>query len=147
MDEIALPDAIEPTEWYVVFHMRTPLRWLRWLALGRFKHVSAFAYCPGFKAWLVYDTQLNGTRLMLLAHPAAKAALIKYTEGCEIVHMPRQRQRIAWPSRLGFFCTPAIIHLLAVRCRVWRPDALYRHLLQNGGKRLAGGHSPVTDRS
>ena len=135
MDEIHLPDAIEPTEWNVVFHTKTPWWWLRWV--GKFKHVSAFAYCPGFRAWLVYDTQLSGTRLMLLANgDKARTTLKRYTADCEIVTIARQGQRPYWSSRLGFYCCPAIKHLLGVRCHAFTPDALYRQLLQNGGTRV-----------
>lgn len=147
MDEIHLPDAIEPTEWNVVFHKTTRWRWLRWLACGRFKHVSAFAYCPGFRAWLVYDTQLSGTRLMLLANgDKARATLKRYTADCEIVTIARQHQRPHWSSRIGFYCVPATKHLLGVRCAAMRPDALYRHLIQIGGTRLHDtGHAPNPD--
>jgi hypothetical protein len=119
------------------------------LACGRFKHVSAFAYCPGFRAWLVYDTQLSGTRLMLLAAgPTAKATLLKYMADCEVVMFTRQHQPMSWSSRIGFYCVPAIKHLLGVRCARMTPSGLYRHLMQNGGTRLDDTiHAPNPHRS
>lgn len=139
MNEVLLPAAIEPDEWFVVFHTKATTRLLSWLALGRFKHVSAFAYYPGFKAWLLYDVQLTGTRLILLAHgDEAKATIAAITAGCTIVKVRRQLTSYRWHSRLGFYCVPAVKHLLGVRCATMRPDGLYRHLLRDGGIRIDG---------
>lgn len=136
MNDVTLPCAIEPDEWFVVFHPHAINRWLSLLACGHFKHVSAFAYCPGIKAWLLYDAQWSGLRLILFPHATAAAALVKYTAGCAIVKAPRRSRPMGLVSRLGFFCVPAVKHLLGVRCPIMRPDALYRHLLRNGGTRI-----------
>jgi hypothetical protein len=150
MDAIRLPHAIEPDEWFVVFHRQTPSRLLSLIALGRFKHVSAFAYCPGFKLWLLYDTSLYGTRLILLPHgETAKAALVKYTAGCAIVKIAARRVHMGTSSRLAFYCVPAVKHLIGLRCVAMRPDALYRQILRSGGVPIHGcdqpraGHHPA----
>lgn len=136
MDPVTLPDAIEPTDWFVVFHPSASTRWLSWLAMGHFKHVSAFAYVPGFKAWLLYDVARAGTRLMLLsANDHGRAELLRYTRGCQIVKMER-REKVTL-GRFGFFCTTSICHLLGLTC-VARPDALWRLCLRNGGVPLDG---------
>jgi hypothetical protein len=139
MNTIELPDAIEPLEWFVVFHRQAPTRLLSLLAFGEFKHVSAFAYVPGFKAWLVYDAQLAGTRLFLLPHrDTSKAVLIRFMDNCAVLKIAKQwnSHAMPWSSRLGFYCVPAVIHLLGLRCVAVRPDALYRHILRNGGIRV-----------
>ena len=142
MDEIALPDAVEPNEWFVVFHPKGMSRWLAMLACGHFKHVSAFAYCPGFKAWLVYDAQWSGLRLMLFAHgPGAKTAIARHIDGCTVLKFTRTGTPMALSSRLGFTCVSAVKHLLGVRCGFWRPDALYAHLLRNGAIPLDERHA------
>jgi len=143
MEAIDLPNAIEPTEWFVVFHPETKMRWLALLAFGRFKHVSAFAYCPGFKAWLLYDTQWGGTRLILFPAATAKATLMQYTAGCAVVKIARALQPMGPTGRVGFNCVTAIRHLLGVRCAMYRPDALYRYILQHGGQRIDEGKHPV----
>lgn len=139
MDPATSPDGFEPTEYFVVFHPTATTRWLSWLAMGHFKHVSAFAYIPGFKAWLIYDVACAGTRLLLLpADDSGKAELVRYTHGCAIVKM-RRRSGGSLPH-VGFFCTTAICHLLGLTC-VARPDALWRLCLRNGGVPL-GQHEP-----
>ena len=140
MDEITLPDAIEPNEWFIVFHPKARTRWISWLACGKFKHVSAFAYCPGFRVWLIYDAQWSGMRLFLVSAAAAKAMLGKYTACCAIVKFTPWRHPMPLTSRLAYYCVPAIKHLLGVRCASWRPDGLYVHLLRNGGQLIDGRH-------
>jgi hypothetical protein len=137
MDENALPDAVEPTEWYVIFRRKVAVPWLRWFALGEFKHVSAMTYCAGFKAWLVYDTQLRGTRIFLVAHghngAVIKPFFTEYTRDCAIVKIARGDAYMGLSSRWGLYCVNEIKHLVGVRCASIRPDALYRALLRNGG--------------
>jgi hypothetical protein len=143
MDEINIPDAIEPTEWFVVFHPTAMNRILGWLALGKYKHVSAFAYCPSYKAWLLYDAQWGGTRLIMFSHATAKTALVNYLRGCIVVKMQRGLQPMGWTGRIAFYCVPAIRHLLSVRCACLRPDALLHYLLKNGGLRVDEGIQPT----
>ena len=152
MDEIHLTDADEPTEWFVIFHRKVAVPWLAWLALGEFKHVSAMAYCAAFKAWLVYDTQLSGTRIFLIPHgykgATVKPFFIERTRDCAVVKIARGSVPMGLSSRLGFYCVPAIKHLVGVRCAAVRPDALYRHLIHNGGTLLdERRHADTSDRS
>lgn len=148
MNPVDLIDALEPDQWFVVFHRDSAAspRWISFLAMGEFKHVSAFAYCAGFKLWLIYDTQLNGTRLRLLPHgDPAIARLTEYMRGCAVIKIDRKFDPVSWTSRLGFYCVPAMKHLLGVHCASMRPDGLYRALLRNGGVLLnATGKSPAT---
>lgn len=143
MDTIPSPDGFEPAEWWVVFHPTASSRWLSWIAMGHFKHVSAFAYIPGFKAWLLYDVARAGTRLMLLpADDNGKAELVRYTRGCEIVKMTRRPGASIW--RFGFFCTTSICHLLGLKC-VAAPDSLWRLCLRNGGQPIGRQRSTDAD--
>src|ERR1700694_4615256 len=138
----------EPDEWFVVFHTKTSGRWLRILACGRFKHVSAFAYCAGFNAWLLYDTQLSGTRLMLLNHgDVAKGMIAAYAEDCVIVKITKRPllKRLGLSSRLFFYCVPSIKSLIGVRCAAIFPDALYRHIIRSGGIVIDGNAKTAAD--
>jgi hypothetical protein len=138
MDEINLPEAIEPDEWYVIFHRKVAVRWLSWLAFGEFKHVSAMAYCPGFKAWLVYDTQLRGTRIFLVAHgrdgETIKPFFIERTRDCAVVKIARGHAHMGLSSRWGLYCVPVIKHLIGLRSAALRPDKLYKDCIKAGGE-------------
>ena len=133
MDSYELPDLIEPTYWNVVFHP-TAGRLAR-VVLGRFAHVSAFTYVPGFNAWIMYDCQWGGVRIGLI--PRVNV-LVAYTRDCTVVKFDRVYKPFAIWSRFGFYCVPAIKQLLGLSCVAATPDALYRHLIANGGELISG---------
>jgi hypothetical protein len=144
VNEVTLPSAIEPTEWFVVFHVKSITRWLGWLAVGRYKHVSAFSYCVGVKLWLLYDVQWSGTRVMLLD----KSAVMAWTEGCTLVQIARTGERMRGSSRVGLTCVNAVKHLIGLRCVAVTPDQLYRHILRNGGTVISERYpAPASGRS
>ena len=133
MDTIELPDAIEPIHWNVVFHPSESRAARFWL--GRFQHVSAFTYVPGVGAWIMFDCQWGGVRIALI--PRINV-LVAYTRGCAIVKFDRRYQPFALLSRFGFYCVPAIKQLLGLSCVAATPDALYCHLIANGGELISG---------
>ena len=135
--EQQMAQAIEPSEWFVVFHRRSTLRWLNWLVRGQFKHVSAFGYCAGFRCWLVYDVSWSGTRTPLLpANQLGKAAIMEWTRDCVVLKVTRGSAVPHLSSRLGFTCVNAVKHLLGLRCVAATPTQLYRYILRNGGLSL-----------
>ena len=133
MDTHILPDAIEPIYWNVVFHPSVTR--LDRLLLGRFRHVSAFTYIPGVGAWIMVDCQWGGMRIAFIPR---LAVLVAYTRGCAVVKFDRRYERFALASRFGFYCVPAIKQLLGLSCVAATPDALYRHLIKNGGELISG---------
>lgn len=137
MDAARLTGAFEPSRWNLVFHMKTKLWWLQWL--GRFKHVSAFAYIPRVKLWVIYDVQITGTRLMFFPHDEWIGGVVQdWTRNSEILVIDRRvdgKNKIA--TRFFFFCGPAIKHLIGLRGRALRPDAIYREVVKAGGMAIA----------
>lgn len=140
-DTVELPSAIEPSEWFVVFHRKGVGRIISALAVGEFKHVSAFGYCAGYKAWLVYDVQWRGTRVFL----ADKATIMALTDGCNVLKVPRSDRRMGMSSRAGLYCVSAVKHLLGLRCVAATPSQLYRFLLSHGGVPIHGAGQPARD--
>lgn len=137
------PTAIEPDVWFVVFHTHAATPWLDRLPIGRFKHVSAFAYVHGGKGWLICDVQLEAFRQIFLPDsPAALDYLATMTEGCAVLHMRRQGASKVW-FRFGFWCVPAIKHLLGLRSGALLPDALFRSCLRAGAK-IIHDTSPIS---
>jgi hypothetical protein len=136
MDSHELPAAIEPDYWNIVFHPSETR--LKRIFLGRFQHVSAFTYVPGFRAWLVYDVQWSGVRLALVSQPAAIEVFARFTKGCTIVKYYRSHQHLDLIGRIGFYCVPAIKQLLGLPCVAATPDGLYRHLIKHGGVLING---------
>lgn len=135
---VTMPVAVEPVLWNVVFHPEAATPWLNRLPIGKFKHVSAFTYLPGLKGWLIYDVQLSSTRMVVLPDLDASLDIIaRMTEGCEVIAMRRETAD-ASTGRLGFWCVPAIKHLLGLRSSALRPDSLRRDCLRNGGQLIHG---------
>lgn len=136
--------AIEPDRWNVLFHEKAKSRVLSWMAFGRFKHVSAFAYYAGFKCWLLYDARWSGLSLTLIEDESFKTIIRDYTENCTWVVFERTRAPLPIYARLGLYCVPAIKHLLSLRSCALRPDALYAHLMRHGGTVIPDGRRPGT---
>jgi hypothetical protein len=134
---VAKPTAVEPEAWFIVFHPVSATRWLNRLPM-RFRHVSAFAYVHAAGCWLIYDVQFWGTRHILLPdNPAALDFLADFTARCTVLHMRRPGPSRLW-FRVGFWCVPAIKHLLGLRSSALLPNGLYRSCLRAGAKVIHG---------
>lgn len=135
MNEHALPAAVEPVEWTLVFHRKASSRFFAWIALGRFKHVSAFAYLPGLKGWVVHDWQSGGLRVAVLPHNDEAPRLLTAMFGGPDTEWVETRRRPQPATRTGFrlgTCVGAVKHLLNLKSKALRPDGLYRHLARHG---------------
>lgn len=125
---------IEPTRWTVVFHRNSEHLIFRLIALGHFKHVSALAWIPELGQWWIYDVGFRRTRLKVLEDGhAAQRIICAIIAGNATVTIDVRDDQLPW-LRLGMFCTTAVAHLLGIRTSALRPDALYRHLVANGGE-------------
>jgi len=134
MNPVELPVAVEPEEWTVVFHREASSRWFALIALGRFKHVSAFAYLPGLHGWVIHDWQHSGLRVAVLPHSDETCRLIASMFGGPSTEWVKVRRRPGPSSLSGFrlgSCVGAVKHLLGLRSLVLRPDGLYRHLMRD----------------
>lgn len=138
MNLIELPLYCEADHWIVVFNRETKSRWGR-LVRGRFKHVRAFAICPGIRVVLFYDMAVAGTTIGVCPLGPESARVIASWVGppgaselVEIKRLPRREAR--WP--LGLYCTSAIAHLLGLSLGAlppW-PDRLFDACLKAGGR-------------
>jgi hypothetical protein len=129
-----LPATVEPEEWTVVFHTKASSWWFNFIALGRFKHVSAFAYLPGLQGWVIHDWQHGGLRVAVLPHSDGACRLIRSMFGPDTKWV-EVRRRAGPASRFGFrlgSCVGAVKHLLGIPGHALRPDALYRYLVRHG---------------
>jgi hypothetical protein len=124
---------IEARRWTVVFHRKAENRFFDVIAMGEFKHVSAFAFIPELGIWILYDVGFRRTRIELLAETDhARTILANIVKGNAIVTIETSERALPL-MRLGMFCTTAVAHLIGVRSRALRPDRLFRHLVAAGG--------------
>jgi hypothetical protein len=124
---------IEPRRWTVVFHRRAENRFFGAIAMGHFKHVSAFAFVPDLGVWIIYDVGFRRARIELLAETDhAKTIMANIIKGNCFVTIETSQDNLPL-MRLGMFCTTAIAHLIGIRSSALRPDRLFRHLVAAGG--------------
>lgn len=123
-----------PPEWFVAFWEGDRRHWWWPLCRPGFRHVAAFAYCADQAVWLVYDVTLARTLIQVLS-PRQMDAWVDALPACRriVAYLPAQEPTP--PSlRLGFWCTPAVAHLVGVASRALRPEALYRDLIAQGAR-------------
>ena len=136
---------IEARRWTVVFHRKAENRVFGAIALGHFKHVSAFAFIPELGVWIIYDVGFRRTRIELLSETDhAKTILANIVKGNAIVTLEVSEDRLPL-MRWGLFCTTAVAHLVGLRCVALRPDALYRQMVKAGGVVVDDGSQETRD--
>lgn len=125
----------EPKDWFVVFQEYSPRRWIRWLARGRFKHVSVFGVVDRANSWVFYDFNLDRSRVYVVSNHEADIAIGHFIGDATVVRMARPIGREAEVNlRPGWWCVPAVAHILGLRSCALRPDALFRQCLAQGGE-------------
>jgi hypothetical protein len=139
----------EPPLWFLVFQRKARTRWLSFIAMGRFKHVLAFAWLPDAQCWLIYDVTLGRTKISLgRDEPATWAVIEGLRAGNVTLRIAGGVVRRRW-LRVGFWCVPAMAHLAGVGGCALRPDAFYRQCLRHGaeiegnGRDNNGGNWPT----
>lgn len=134
--------AIEPERWVLVFQRSTKVWWVRWLAWGRYKHVAAYAYLPGFKAWLIYDVSMVRTAIIVVPDgDEALGYLYELTRDADLMAFRRLSAPLR-PPVLGW-CVPSIARLIGLSGGALRPDTLWKHCLAAGGQPLEQQHAPI----
>lgn len=127
--------AIEPTRWILVFQRSSKIWWVRALAWGKYQHVAAYAYLPGFKAWLIYEVSMLRTSIVVVPDDDEGLGwLYELTKDSDLVAVQRQDGGPRAPL-LGW-CVPAIARLVGLRTFALRPDALFRACRAAGGDLL-----------
>ncbi|HZH50269.1 MAG TPA: hypothetical protein VEZ16_00155 [Microvirga sp.] len=139
--------AIEPTMWFLVFQDRARTWWLDLLALGRFKHVTAYGWVPDQGMWVFYDVSLGSTRIAILpAGTVAAQEEIMRLSGQGVTLAMKPRGKVSRWFRLGFWCVPAIAHLVGVPGCAVRPDGLFRQCLRHGAVEVDYGQHICAER-
>ena len=122
-----------PGAWYAAFFDGERPHWWWRLCRPGFRHVAAFGYCAEQGVWLLYDVTLKQTMIHALSSEQMDAWVDNLPAARRIVHFTPDAPEP--PSvRLGFWCTPAVAHLVGVRSRALRPQALYRDLVAQGAR-------------
>lgn len=123
----------EPRRWILAFARNSDTWWVRLLAFGRYKHVCAFGYVGEADTWVFYDVRLFKTHVIVARGAAAKRAMAVFAEDADLIGVEARAARgVRLP--LGFWCVPAIKHLIGLRSGALRPDRLYADCLRIGAE-------------
>ena len=79
----------------------------------------------------------------MLSHQEMINRFIKLTEIATVVKIDVNRSFMPFRARFGFYCVPAIKHLLGLKCVALTPDGLYRAVIKAGGT-IVGQQAPAT---
>ncbi|WP_374387093.1 hypothetical protein [Brevundimonas sp.] len=122
-----------PAGWYVAFFDGDRPKWWWRLCRPGFRHVCAFGFAAEECVWLVYDVTLKRTFVHALSPVAFDRWYAALPAHRTVLHyLPEKADPPAW--RFGFWCTIAVAHLLALRTRALRPQALYADLIAHGAR-------------
>lgn len=149
MNLIDLRDTpLEPQFWVLVFSRVAHQPWQRYCVPGRYKHVRAYAYLPATQTWLFYDVHLHRTQILVVPDcDAALGILALWQRDADLLRM-RRRDDARIFFRIGFWCVPAMKHLIGLRSGALRPDALWRDCVRAGAERIGSAAlRPASDQS
>lgn len=121
----------QPARWILAFQKSTESWWVRWLACGRYKHVSAFGYVADVDHWVFFDWRFRTIDFIVARGRYAEQLIEYYTRDADLLGMTPDKTGGAG-LRLGFWCVPAIKQLLGLRCSALRPDALWADCVRQG---------------
>ena len=124
----------EVTDWFVAFYPSCSNRWLDRLIPGRFKHVNAFGWSPAARTWVLYECGWNGTRIFVFPGGKDGEAVLQSFIGDAAVLKIARAAGHHMLMRVGFWCVPAVRHLLSVSGGALLPDGLWRDCLRAGAK-------------
>ena len=133
----------EPSSWLLVFHTKCRTPWVNRLVIGRYKHVSAVGWVANAQSWVFYDPTLQRTQILVLPDQLGIETYARLAVGNAVLQMPVLERRGS--ARLGFWCVPAIKHLVGLRSGALRPDVLWRDCLANGAKEICQDRRRAAD--
>jgi len=133
-DDTAGSGPLEPSRWYLVFSRDTDRRFLRWLAMGRYKHVSAVGFIPGEKLWIFVDPRIKRTVIEAVRDGKLAEARLALAFGSHDVLVLPANEPARFRLRAGLWCVPIVAHLVGVASCALRPDAFYRDCLAAGAE-------------
>lgn len=125
--------SVRPREWHVVFRRWSPVRAVRILAFGTYKHVACFGYVGDAKSWLFFEPSFDRVDLRVVPDADANGAIADVIDGATVVRMAAPTAAVAdW--RPVFLCTQAVARVVGLRSCALRPDALLRDCIRQGAE-------------
>lgn len=134
----------EPLSWLLVFTTTTSMKWVERLVPGKFKHVMAAGWVEASKVWIFYDVQFRRTSVLTMPEKEGLdyfGRIVARDPDHGILRVFAGNGTPAM-ARLGFWCVPAIKHLVGARSGALRPDRLWHDCLASGAETVHGFAEP-----
>lgn len=126
-----------PLVWQVCFIGNDRKRFWDLVLAPGYRHAFLLGYLPGRDLWLCYEVLFGRTEISVMS-PAVAAGIL----GLAV----RQGGVLSWPApgpqkpspfpRFGFWCVPAILHVLGLGCVAVTPRGLHDYLKRRGASPL-----------
>lgn len=118
-------------EWFVVFNGGPRHFWWDWLTRPGFRHVLAMRPV-GADAWILVNPSADRLHVQVVRGPTVDALIAEaHQDGGGILKF-QAIDADERTIRLGWWCVPAIKHLLGLPGCALRPIGLWRDLLRRG---------------
>lgn len=125
-----------PRVWQVCFvgtERRAPWDWF--LPAG-YRHAFLLGYLPDHELWLCYDVHCWGSEISVMSGARAGSLLTWATREGGVLNWPAAAVTPSWRLRFGFWCVPAIKHVLGLRCVAMTPRRLHDWMVRHGARPL-----------
>jgi len=108
-----------------------------WFCQRGFRHAFLLGYLPEHNLWLCYDVLFGKTEITVISEKRAGFLLGLATDQGAVLNWPAPTGPVyrRFP-RLGFWCIPAISHVLGLGCVAMTPKGLHDYLRRCGAKPL-----------
>lgn len=126
----------EPRVWQVCFAKRTRTWWADSFLPAGFRHVYLIGYVPEFDTYVMFDPASDGTQVSILSPGMAGRYLARAIDEGAVLNFAARTiyPRVRFWHRLGFWCVPAVKHILGLGCVAMTPHRLHSYLLTLGAQ-------------
>jgi hypothetical protein len=132
-----------PARWILAFQRTTKSRLVRLLACGTYQHVMAFGYVAEVDHWIFFDWKASLVDIMVARGDHATQLTDQYTRDADLLGM-EAKPSPGYGLRFGWWCVPAIRHLVGIGGGALRPDALWRDCIAQGADILSHDIRPAS---
>ena len=98
----------------------------------------AIGFASGLNCWVIYNVHWLGVDILIVSRETLNEKISDLASGATVVRIKRKSDTMPIWSRFGFYCVPAMKHLIGLRCVALTPDGLYRKVLLSGGEIVFG---------
>lgn len=125
-----------PRFWEVCFVGKDRRAPWDWLLPKHYRHVFVLGYVVEHDLWICYDVSCFKTEIAIHSNATAGWLLNWAREQGGHLTWPAPVVKQTFAVRPGFWCVPAVKHILGLRCVAMTPKGLHDYLVRHGATPL-----------